>query len=181
MRKGQLATPEQRAKMSRANRGVWLRRKAAARIAPWEVLELSRTGTLPADRRDYVADAVGEGLAIVADLGGAEQLSAQLLALVQDAQRAGLLLRVLCARVLQSETPDLEAVAKISTLITSRRETLKTLGLERRERDVPSLASYLEDLEAKRHAPAIDAPGANGSASDPEPAPAEIVAQERSE
>ena len=143
-RKGQKHSEQVRRRISSGTRYGLSKRAALARIAPGELLELQRNGTLSKSLRPFAADAIGEAVAIVADLGGEDRLSAQQMALVQDATRLGLLLRALVAYIAQGDALDLESVGKVTTLIGARRASLTALGLERHAEDVPDLRAYLE-------------------------------------
>ena len=113
------------------------RRKRIARIAPGEILELQRSGTLSASLRPFAALAVEESLGLIQALGGDEEgISEQRMALVQDAARAGLVLRALMAKTLQGDDLDGDAISKICSLINARRANLVAIGLERREREL---------------------------------------------
>ena len=124
------------------------KRRRIARIAPGEIVELQRNGTLSASLKPYAAQAVEESLGFIQALGGEDGgVSEQRLALVQDAARAGLVLRALMAQVLQRDEIDGDSVSKIASLINTRRSLLQAVGLDRIERDVPDLGSYLANRE----------------------------------
>jgi len=113
------------------------RRKRIARIAPGEILELQRSGTLSASLRPFAAQAIEESLGFLQALGGDDEgISEQRMALVQDAARAGLVLRALMAKTLQGDDPDGDTISKICSLINARRANLVAIGLERREREL---------------------------------------------
>ena len=132
-----------RARIARGTRWGIEKRRRIARIAPGELLELQRTGTLAPSLKPYAAQAVDEALGFVQALGGDEQISEQRIALIQDTSRAGLILRALVAHIGQSGTIDTEEVSKVVALINARRQTLGALGLDRVQRDVDSLPDYL--------------------------------------
>src|SRR5688572_27403048 len=122
--RGAKHTAAARARIASGTRYGLGKRAQLARIAPGELLELLRTGTVSKRLRPFVADATGEGVAIVRDLGGADRLSAQQLALVQDLTRLGVLARALVASVGQSDAIDPESVSKITSIISARRALL---------------------------------------------------------
>jgi hypothetical protein len=123
--------------ISRGTKRALEMRRRIARIAPGEILELQRSGTLSTSLRPFASQAVEESLGFLQALGGDEEsVSEQRLALVQDAARAGLMMRALMAKVLQSDEPDGDAISKICSLINARRANLVAIGLERRERDL---------------------------------------------
>lgn len=173
-------SPEHRDRIGSGLRRYHEQRRAAARIAPWEISECARTGTVPEDRRGYAAAAVNVGMSIVADLGGEERLSEQQLLLVRIVERDVLFSQLLSARLVQSEAIDSDLLSKLTSLHNSLRATLQALGLARAERELPTIAELLEQQRARSGDAQTEAPRANGSASDAQPAAAEIVAQERS-
>ena len=125
-------------------RGLHVRRMLA-KVAPSEILELERTGTVARSLRPYAALAVEEAAQLTQALGGEDQISEQRLVLVQDLSRLGLLLRALVARIAQRDVLDADEVAKVTSLVNARRASLLALGLERTARDVPDLRSYLAE------------------------------------
>ena len=159
--KGTKHTPEALARIRRGTRFGISKRAALARIAPRELLELQRNGTLSGNLRPFAADAIGEAVSIVHELGGDAQITAQRLALVQDTARLGLLVRALVASIAQGESIDVEQVSKVATLISARRSALQALGLDRVEREVESLSDYLA-----HRTPQVETAGPNGSGPD---------------
>jgi hypothetical protein len=131
-------------------------RRRIARIAPGEILELQRSGTLSASLRPFASQAVEESLGFLQALGGDEEgVSEQRIALVQDAARAGLMMRALMAKVLQSDEPDGDAISKICSLINARRANLTAIGLDRVSQEI-DLVAHIEAHEACAQQP-IDA------------------------
>jgi hypothetical protein len=129
-----------------------------AQIGIVEVREYERTGATPESWRPYAIDAEIEAAGFIAALGG--DPSEQRIALIHDLARAGVLVRALIARTLQSNAIDLEIVAKISTLLGVRRQGLIALGLDRVERAALDLSVYLERREQK---PAAGVGATNGA------------------
>ncbi len=84
---------------------------------------------------------------MVQAMGGEDLVSEPRMVLIHDLARAGLLLRAVMMRIAQSPDLDLDAVSKASNLINTRRSLLQVLGLDRVERDVPDLESYIADRE----------------------------------
>jgi hypothetical protein len=133
---------------------------AARRIAPGELLELERSGSISERLRAFVGPALEEGLHLVDALGGEAYVSPQKLTLIRDVTRLGVLLAGLVAQALQARALDLEAVAKITSLANARKGLLAALGLERHAREV-DLRDY---LAGQREGTSPDAPA-------PAPAP----------
>jgi len=120
------------------------RRMALARIAPAELRELERTGSVSARLRPFVAQAAQEAVDFAEALGGVDQVSPQRMAILRDTARLGALLSALLANAMQRDVLDLDEVAKITSLASARRANLSAIGLERHARDVePDLRSYL--------------------------------------
>jgi hypothetical protein len=174
MKRGSRHTSATLAKLAAINRAATARRRARNLLAPSEVLEVERNGTITAKLRPFAQQAAQVPHDVAADLGGFDACSAQVRVMLADLGRLDLVLRVLVARFLQGEgDPDL--ASKISTIVGTRRATLQALGLDRVERDALDLASYVE-----QHYPTapIDASATNGADPEPEVATAEIAAQE---
>jgi len=108
---------------------------------------------LSASLRPYAAQAVEESLGFIQALGGDEQgVSEQRLALVQDAARAGLMLRALVAKTLQGDDLDGDTISKIASLINTRRANLTAIGLDRISREI-DLAAHIEAHEVRAQQP----------------------------
>ena len=128
------------------------KRRRIARIAPGEIVELQRNGTLSASLKPYAAQAVEESLGFIQALGGEDGgVSEQRIALVQDVTRAGLLMRALMAQMLQQDGIDAEGVTRVTSLISARRQNLVALGLDRVERELPDLQTYITQCEDSAH------------------------------
>ncbi len=89
---------------------------------------------------------------LVADLGGVDQLSTQQRALVDEAVKLKLLLDCIDAWLFaQPSLVDrrkralLPVVRERTALVSQMQSLLRDLGLERRAREVPTLASYLAE------------------------------------
>ncbi len=173
MRKDQPHKLETRARLSVLGKADRARRADIARIAPWELTEAIRRGTVPEHRRAYLSAAAELGLALVNDLGGLDQLSAARLALVKGVERCELPIAMLVVRLAQSDTIDGDLVSKLTSLLNAQRANLLALGLDRVEHDAMTLTQYVAAQDR--------ASRANGSTADSQPADAEINAQERSE
>jgi hypothetical protein len=166
--KGHKHGEDARERIARGTRWGIEKRRRIARIAPSEIIELQRAGTLSASLRPYAAQAVEESLGFIQALGGdEEEVSEQRLALVQDAARAGLMLRALIAKTLQGNDLDGDAVSKIASLINTRRANLTAIGLDRVTREI-DLAAHIEAREAR-------AQEAIATKSDPVHEPADVV------
>jgi hypothetical protein len=156
--------------IARGTRWALEKRRRIARIAPGEILKLQRSGTLSASLRPFAAQAIEESLGFLQALGGDEEgVSEQRMALVQDAARAGLVMRALMAKVLQSDEPDGDAISKICSLINARRANLVAIGLERREREL-DVNEYVARKAAEDRAGATIE-----TKSEPSPGPAGVV------
>lgn len=153
----QVRTPEWRQRQSEGLRRWNARRRQMAAVAPSELLELEKTGTVSPSLRPYAAQAIEEADQLAQALGGVENLSPQRLVLIQDATRVGLVMRAMLARFLQGDG-DPELASRIGTLVGARRTSLTALGLDRVSKE-PDLAGYIASKAAQDH------PGAaNGSA-----------------
>jgi hypothetical protein len=135
--------------IARGTRWALEKRRRIARIAPGEILELQRSGTLSASLRPFAAHAIEESLGFLQALGGDEgSISEQRMALVQDAARAGLVMRALMAKVLQGEDPDGDTISKICSLINSRRANLTAIGLDRVSQEM-DVSAYVAKHDAE--------------------------------
>jgi hypothetical protein len=144
-----------------------------------EALALSdfeRTGAVAASLREAALESEREAAGFVQALGGPERVSEQRLAIVRDLARAGVVVRALFAQMLKSGALELDAVAKLTTLIGARRAGLLALGLDRVEADALDLATYIAQRAAggtepkpREPAPETDAPDAGGTARGREP------------
>jgi hypothetical protein len=141
------------------------------RVAPSELFELEKSGTVSDSLRPYAAQAIEEADGFARALGGVDVLSEQRLALIQDTARVGLVMRAVVARFLQGDG-DPELASKIGTLASTRRSLLSTLGLDRMEREVPDLRAYLEqhdqEAQTRAHEANGDDPGASPAQEDEE-------------
>lgn len=110
------------------------RRRNTLRFARFEDLD-RRTGAYREARRLIVA--------IVADLGGADQLTAGEQQLVQRAAVLGAILVDHEARYMRGDQFD---PASYSALVNTQRRVLEAVGLRRRARDItPPLRQYLAE------------------------------------
>lgn len=137
-----IGSEEWRRRVSEGTRWALAKRRQLAQVAPSELAELERTGSVSDSLRPYAAQAIEEADAFAHGLGGIDAISAQRLALIQDASRVGLVLRAVVARFLQGEG-DPELASKVGSLASTRRSLLTALGLERLEKEV-DLTDYLE-------------------------------------
>jgi hypothetical protein len=135
--------------IARGTRWALEKRRRIARIAPAEILELQRSGTLSASLRPFAAQAIEESLGFLQALGGDEGgVSEQRMALVQDAARAGLVMRALMAKVLQGDDPDGDTISKICSLINARRANLTEIGLDRVSQEM-DVSAYVAKHDAE--------------------------------
>lgn len=117
------------------------RRREMARVAPSELLELEKTGTVSPSLKPYAVQTIEEADALALALGGAEHVSPQRLVLIQDCARVGLVMRAVLARFLQGDG-DPELASKVATMASTRRALLSALGLERVEKEL-DLHAYI--------------------------------------
>src|SRR5258706_5395257 len=157
MLKGTHHTPATRERLRAINKANRARLRARRLIAPSEVLEVERNGTIADKLRPFAIQAAQEPHDVAVDLGGVDACSAQVRVLLSDLGRLGLVVRVLVARFLQGDG-DPELASKIGTLAGQRRSTLQALGLERREQDV-DLRAYLAQQTAPNGAGAMNGAG----------------------
>ena len=87
-----------------------------------------------------------------------------------------MIVRALFAQMLDTGAFDLEAIAKVSTLLGVRRQGLLALGLDRVELEVDELEKHVAAFDAAQ-TPATAAPRANGSPLEPSIAEPAIAAQ----
>jgi hypothetical protein len=138
--------------IARGTRWALEKRRRIARIAPGEILELQRSGTLSTSLRPYAAQAIEESLGFLQALGGDEEnVSEQRIALVQDAARAGLVMRALMAKVLQGDDPDGDTISKICSFINARRANLVAIGLDRVSQEM-DVSAYVAKHDAQERA-----------------------------
>ncbi len=167
---GSIARGTRFGKMKRA--ALDEQRRAAARIAPWEILEAARTGTVPDHRRDYVADAVDRACRSWPTWAAPSSYPRRARARAGHAAR-GAHLEMLNARVLQSEAIDLEA--RREDLDAARRAAREPPGARpraRRERSARS--AQLPRVLAQRAQDTPNGAGAtNGASPDADVEPAQ--------
>lgn len=110
------------------------RRRTKIALPTTATLDLrTRAGKLFVNTRD----------AIIADLGGRDELSRAELELIDRAAGLATRLGAADAEMLQGEPPSL-AASEYATLANSLNRILSTLGLRRRPKDVtPSLSAYI--------------------------------------
>src|SRR5262245_56429224 len=110
---------ETRARIQRGTlRGLEMRRRKA-RVAPAELRELMRSGTVAPSMLPFVREAITEASRLTHALGGEAEISEQRAVLIQDIARAGLVLRAVIAAFLQQPVADPELASKIGTLTGS--------------------------------------------------------------
>ena len=134
-------SPEWRRRISAGLRHWNAVRREMARVAPSELLELEKTGTVSPSLRPYAVQAIEEADGLAQALGGVENVSPQRLALIQDATRVGLVMRAVLARFLQGDG-DPELASKVATMASTRRALLSALGLERVQKEL-DLHTYI--------------------------------------
>ncbi len=117
-------------------------RRRVERVGARDLVAIERSGQVPEHLRPLIGDARKEFLAWADDLGGEDALSAMERTLLDDAATAGVLVR---ASLIFALRGDRDAASRVSTLMASRRAALTAVGLERRAREVPSLATYLAE------------------------------------
>lgn len=164
-----IGSPEWRRRVSEGVRRSRDRRRQAARVRPQDLARLRESGTVPERISGFLESAEVEAEALLEALGGPDAVSPQRRALVEDAARVGLVLRAELARYVQTADPD--AASRVGSLASARRASLVALGLDRAERTVPDLRTYL--AERAREAPQNGAHGADAGDPEPKAAPAE--------
>src|SRR5688572_26696322 len=102
-------TPEWRARIAEGRRRAHEARRRREALALASLRDFERLGTVAPAIREHALDAEAEAAEWLAALGG-DRVSPQRLALVRDAARAGVILRVLFAAMLRSGTFDPETV-----------------------------------------------------------------------
>lgn len=157
---GRRHTPETRRRIAHGVRRANERRAQAARLYASDARDLANGARVRPELRPFLAAGAEETAAVVEALGGPDALTPQRRLLADDLGRLGALLRALVA--LFAQDPDPEVASRVATLAGARRQNLAALGLDRAEREVPDLRTYLE--RAAR---------ANGGAPDPQDPPAE--------
>jgi hypothetical protein len=85
----------------------------------------------------------------VADMGGADMLSEAQAALIRDAAALEIELEKMRGLLSEGQKVDLDLYGRIAG---QRRRILESIGLERKARDVPSLAEYLAGKAAQQPA-----------------------------
>ncbi len=156
MRRDSNHTPEGIARITRGTRRGLDRRRERARLRARD-LDALRKGIIP------VCDAVlphvvaaEHELAELPVACGGDVISPQRRALLEDAARVGVALRSELQRYAETREP--ECASRLPGLVAARRTNLVAAGLDRLERDVPDLATYLREREraleaAKAHEP----------------------------
>lgn len=139
----------------------WAYRRALWQWSPGELVQLQKLGLINQKHKRSAVLAQEKTLAIIAALGGADNISEQELLLAQDIGRLELVLSVVTMRFLQGDG-DPELASRVATLTSARRQNLQALGLQRREKEV-SLHDYIAQRAAENASG-----GANGDDPDTE-------------
>ena len=110
--KGTHHSAADREKIARRTAAALARKRARERIAPSEVLELERHGTISRNLRPFAIQAAQESHDLAEALGGVDAISEQRRVLIADCGRLGLVLRAMLARFLQGADADPERSAR---------------------------------------------------------------------
>ena len=131
-RKGERLAPETRRKLRARKAQLRARRK----VTPKD-LRLLRAGQHSAFTHSAVRALLrhgeAEALAFIEALGGPDHISPQRRALVEDSVTLGVLARSLVIYYAQKKTPDANVAGRVAALLTSRRQALVAVGLNRVE------------------------------------------------
>jgi len=127
--------------VSRLDRGAVLR-KRRAKVSPNDLRQAKQRGTVSPEIKLVLRGIEDELADLVDALGGLERLSPQRKAILDDVARAGLVAAVAGLRYVQ-EPDDADAAKLLLQAGAGRLRGLRALGLDRAERDVPSLGEYL--------------------------------------
>jgi len=153
-------TDDTKARISHGLKRYYERKRKIEAVTPRD-LRLERRGLVTPALRPALLAAEAECADILEALGGVDHVTPQRRAIVEDLARVGVALRGTLAAYLRSEDPDL--ASKVGSLASVRRTLLTAIGLERLEKEVPDLSTYLRERDA-----AQDRAGATNPA-DPDP------------
>lgn len=151
---GRRMTPELRAKYRRGALRARARQRALALVRPRDLDHLRRSGTVAKSVRPFLDAADLEAQALLVAYEGAPDsphhrpLSAPRRVLLEDAVRAGVIMRAELGRFVQAH--DSEAGSRALTAMGHRRTILRELGLEALEHAVNDYAAALLAAEASR-------------------------------
>jgi len=107
-------------------------------------------GVLRDELHPLIAAAEHEGLAVLEARGGADVVSPQVISMVRSHTRLGVAEEILTGLLLRNpDEPDL--ASRLATVATARARILQLVGLDRVQRDVPDLRSYLERADLSRN------------------------------
>jgi hypothetical protein len=142
-----------RQRVAEGTRRAIARRREAALIRPRDLDRLRSSGLVTEGLRPLLKIAEQEASELFAALGGVGRVSEQKRILIEDLCAVGVALRGTLAAYLR--TSDSELASRIATLAGARRSSLAALGLERLEREVMDLQTYLctKAAEAAQNTP----------------------------
>jgi hypothetical protein len=168
---GRKHSPATREAIGRASRRMWARKRAEDQVSLADVIFVERNGTgalsarafLPATREVYVD--------LIEDQGGEDIAAAR--KTLTGAHSRLLLAEYLCGVRIAQDPTDLEAMARLTAIVNSRRALLVALGLERKARDLEAEVLSPERLRAARQAAGLEpqTPGDSGVGSAAQNAP----------
>jgi len=166
--KGQKHTPEARERIRYGTRRALAVKREQLRTRARDVAML-RSGRVPVSEAvlPHLEAAEAELAGFLDALGGADEVTPQRRAVLEDVARLGVALRSELARYAETRDPD--CASRLSSLTTARRSGLAAVGLDRVTREV-SLHEY---IAARAQEPAQG--GSNGSSPPPGPAEGKIA------
>lgn len=168
--KGFKHTPEARERIKYGTRRALAQRRERLRTRARDV-SLLRSGRVPVSQAvlPHLEAAEAELAGFLEALGGADVVTAQRRAILEDVCRLGVALRSELARYAETRDPD--CASRLSSLATARRAALSAVGLDEHRVEL-TLQDYLRqrdaELQSERQAQEA-AQRANASAPDAQP------------
>lgn len=167
-----VGSPEWRRRVSEGTRWALAKRRQLAQVSPLDLQHLESSGTVTEALRPFFEANRIEGARLViayegpADSPNHRPLSVPRKAMLDEYQRAGLIVMGELARYAQ--TQDTDAGSRAITAMGRRISILEKLGLENAEHEVPDLNTYLAQRAAENRTQAT-----NADESDTEPTDAD--------
>ncbi len=124
-----------RARIGKASRRMWERRRQAGTVALADIRMLEATNTAAPSLRPFLPVVRDVYLDLLEDQGGVDNVPTARKAMLDSQARLHLVELALGLRIAQDPT-DLDAMARLTAVVNTRRSLLVTLGLDRIAREI---------------------------------------------
>jgi len=161
MPRAKRGSEEWRANVSEGTKRAGQPWKNGVKLLPRHVARYARSGKVAPGLRPALAAAVRDAGAYAESLGGRAVLSEGELLMLEALVRAKTVINAMFERY--AKTGDPAALEGASPWLLAEARALNALGLRRRPRSVPDLATYLRQHDAKAEAPTLDVAPVDGS------------------